>query len=382
MVERKLNMIITKAVKIRLYPSREQQQKIDTTINCCRFVYNHMLSRNEKVYKRRGEHLSNYDMQNLLPMMKEYLPWLKDADSQSLKYVCKQVNNAYDNFFKKRARFPKYKSKRNPLQSYTTTNMKFFDTQNKKVKLPCLGWVRCSKIRSLPNEHKICYCTVSKTNNKYYCSITYKYEKDIVPAPINEKQVIGLDYKSDGLYVDSNGNKPAYDKYYRKSQATLAKKQRQLSKKIGSKRGEQKSHRWLKQKTRVCKLQEHVANQRKDKLHKLSFELTNTYDAICVEDLNMSAIANKGFKNGKATMDNGYGMLMTFLEYKLLERGKKLIKVDKFFPSSQICSVCGCIKKMPLSERTYQCDDCGTIIDRDINAAINIKNEGLRLLRV
>lgn len=375
-------MIITKAVKVRLYPNKEQQEKIDTSINCCRFVYNHMLSRNEKIYKRRGEHLSYYDMQNLLPTMKDYLSWLKRADSQSLKYVCRQVNNAYDNFFKKQARFPKYKSKRNSLQSYTTTNMRRFKTQDKKVKLPCLGWVKCSKIRLLPNEHVICYCTISKNNNKYYCSVTYKYEKDIVSVPINEKQVIGLDYKSDGLYVDSNGNKPVYDKWYRKSQATLAKRQRQLSKKQGSRKGEEKSSRWLKQHAIICKLQTHIGNQRKDKLHKLSYELANAYNAICIENLNMKAISNSKFGNGKATMDNGYGMFTSFLDYKLLERGKMLIKVDKFYPSTQLCSRCGCIKKIPLYERTYRCEECGMVIDRDINAAINIKNEGLRLLGV
>lgn len=375
-------MIITKAVKVRLYPNKEQQEKIDSSINCCRFVYNHMLSRNEKIYKRRGEHLSYYDMQNLLPMMKDYLPWLKIADSQGLKYVCRQVNNAFDRFFKKQTNFPRYKSKRNSLQSYTTTNMSCFDTQDKKVKLPCLGWVKCSKIRLLPNEHVICYCTISKNDNKYYCSITYKYEKDIVSVPINEKQVIGLDYKSDGLYVDSNGNKPIYDKWYRKSQATLAKRQRQLSKKQGSRKGEEKSNRWLKQHAIICKLQTHIGNQRKDKLHKLSYELANAYNAICIENLNVKAISNSKFGNGKATMDNGYGMFTSFLDYKLLERGKKLIKVDKFYPSTQLCSRCGSIKKIPLYERTYRCEECGMVIDRDINAAINIKNEGLRLLGV
>lgn len=390
-------MVITHALKMRIYPNKKQSLKIDKTIDCCRYVYNHMLYRNQKVYERRGEHLSYYDMQNLLPKMKEYLPWLKDSDSQALKYVCRQVNNAYDKFFKKQNKFPRFKSKRNTLQSYTTTNASAIHYQPKEVSLPCLGKMKCSDKRTLPENSKICYCTISKRNDKYYCSITYKYEKDVISEPINENQVIGLDYKSNGLFVDSDGNVASMPHFFRKAQSKLIKQERKLShmikthiigyKNIFGKRypiydkNLSEYNRLKRQIRKVAKLQEIIANQRKDYLHKLSAQMSNTYDAIVVEDLNMKAISNSDFGNGKATMDNAYGLFTTFLEYKLLERGKQLIKVDKFFPSTQMCSNCGSIKKIPLSQRVYQCD-CGLMIDRDLNSAINIKNEGLRLLTV
>lgn len=388
-------MVITHALKMRIYPNKKQSLKIDKTIDCCRYVYNHMLARNQLVYERRGEHMSYYDMQNLLPKMKEYLPWLKDSDSQALKYVCRQVNNAYDKFFKKQTRFPRFKSKRNTLQSYTTTNASAIHYHPKEVSLPCLGKMKCSDKRSLPGNAKICYATISKRNGKYYCSVTYKYDKDVVPVIVDENQVIGLDYKSDGLFMDSNGNVANMPHFYRNAQKKLRKAQRKFSHMIESHttgyktvfgnrypmydRDISECRRLQKQISKVSKLQEAVSNQRLDYLHKLSFQMANIYDAVIIEDLNMKAISNSDFGNGKATMDNSYGMFTTFLEYKLLERGKQLIKIDKFFPSTQMCSKCGSIKKIPLSQRTYQCD-CGLTVDRDLNSAVNIRNEGLRLL--
>ena len=147
----------------------------------------------------------------------------------------------------------------------------------------------------------------------------------------------------------------------------------------GSKKNESKSNNYIKQLRKTNRIHRHIANQRNDNLHKLSTEIANLYDIVCVEDLNMTAIGNKGFKNGKATYDNGYGMFLNMLEYKLADRGKAFVKVDKFYPSSQLCSCCGNRKKLELSDRKYICT-CGLEIDRDLNAAINIKNEGLRLL--
>ncbi|MBR3250949.1 MAG: transposase [Erysipelotrichaceae bacterium] len=388
-------MKVVHGSKVRLYPNKAQAEKIDTTLDCCRFVYNHMLARNEKVYVRRGEHLSRFDMQNLLPEIKEYKPWLKDVDSQALKFVCRQINNAFDKFFKKRTGFPKFKSKKNPLQSYTTTNMSCFAYEKRKLKLPCLGWIKSSKVREFPNDAKICFCTISKENGKYYCSITYKYEIDVVPVIVDENQVIGLDYKSDGLFMDSNGNVADMPHFFRNAQKRLRKAQRKLAHMIeshitGYKTVFGKRHpiydrpletckRIQKQISKVAKLQKEVANHRNDYLHKLSVQMANINDAVIIEDLDIKAMSNKGFGLGKATMDNGYGKFIELLSYKLFERGKQIIKVDQFFPSSQQCSRCGSIKKIPLPQRTYQCE-CGLTIDRDLNAAINIRNEGLRIL--
>ena len=215
--------------------------------------------------------------------------------------------------------------------------------------------------------------TVSQSSDgKFYASVLFEYESD-VSYQVDLNNAIGLDYASNGLFVDSNGKRGTNYKFYRKAQKKLAKEQRRLSRK------DKGSKNYYKQLLAVNKLYRHIANQKNDNLHKLSTEIANLYDVVCVEDLNMTAIGNKGFKNGKATYDNGYGMFLDMLEYKLSDRGKILVKVDKFYPSSQLCSCCGNRKKLELSERKYICS-CGLEIDRDLNAAINIKNEGLRLL--
>ena len=181
------------------------------------------------------------------------------------------------------------------------------------------------------------------------------------------------------FFVDSNGRRGTNHKFYRKAQRKLDKAQRKLSRMKGSKKNESKSNNYIKQLRKTNKIHRHIANQRNDNLHKISTEIANQYDIVCVEDLNMAAIGNKGFKNGKATYDNGYGIFLNMLEYKLSDRGKTLVKVNKFYPSSQLCSCCGNRKKLRLLDRKYICT-CGLEIDRDLNAAINIKNEGLRLL--
>lgn len=376
-------MKITKALKMRIYPNGKQALKIDKTIGSCRYVYNHMLARNKKTYARRNEHLSYYDMQNLLPSMKNYLPWLKESDSQALKYACRQVNKAFDGFFKKRTNFPKFHSKRTARQSYTTTNKAYidYDPDERKVRLPFLGWMHCSDNRILKDcEFK--QATVSKKNGKYYVSITYVIEKDIVSVLVSENQALGMDYKSDGLYVDNDGNVADMPHWFRLAQSKLKKEQRKLRKKVGSQKGETKSHGYLKQLQKVRNLHEHIANQRLDYLHKESTRLADLYDAILIEDLDMKAIANKGFGNGKATLDNGWGIFTTMLDYKMTERGKHLQKIDRWYPSSQTCSVCGCVNKdvKDLSIRKWTCPHCGTEHNRDVNAALNIKLEGLHLL--
>lgn len=376
-------MEIIRALKMRIYPNDEQKAKIDKTLGTCRFVYNHMLARNQKVYERRKEHLSYNEMQNLLPTMKNYLPWMKEADSQALKHACRQLNTAYDRFFKKKSGFPKFHSKRMNRQAYTTTNKRqiAYDSENREVRLPCLGWMQCSDNRILSNPD-FKYATVSRQNGKYYVSITYSIEKTVHPVAVSESQALGLDYKSDGLYVDSNGNMAGMPKWFRDSQAKLKKEQRKLRNKVGSQKGETKSHGYLKQLQKVRNLHEHIANQRLDYLQKESTRLADQYDAILIEDLDMKAIANKGFGNGKATFDNGWGMFTTMLDYKMTERGKHLQKIDRWFPSSQTCSNCGCVNEdvKDLSIRKWTCPHCGAEHDRDVNAAINIKQEGLRLL--
>ena len=224
--------------------------------------------------------------------------------------------------------------------------------------------------------------TISQdSDGKYYASILFTFDRIINNIAISDN-VLGLDYASDGLYTDSNGNKGTSHKYYIESHKKLAKEQRRLSRKVGSKKNQTKSNNYIKQLHKVNKIHRHITNQRIDNLHKLSTEIANQYDVVCVESLDMKAMSNKGFGNGKATLDNGYGLFLNMLEYKLYDRGKYFIKVDKWFPSSQICNHCGTVhtEMKDLSIRTMRCD-CGFVLDRDHNAALNIKKEGLRLLK-
>ena len=373
-------MLIIKSMKVRMCPTAEQAAKVDETIDCCRYIKNHMIERNSIIYKRRNEHLSRFDMINLLPKMKVYLPWLKAVDSRALQASCSDVDTAFQKFFRKEAGYPKFHSKKNQVQSYTTISV---SVKWKKgfVYLPILKWVKISDKRVLPTDAKICSATVKRDHGKYYVSITYKQEVKVASKDIDLYNVIGLDYKSNGLYITSEGDCCDMPHFYRDAEPLISKELKKLSKKQGFHKGEKQSNNYKKQLRRLYKKTSHVADQRKGFLHEQSASIAKKYDAVCVETLNMKDMANKGFGNGKATLDNGYGMFLRFLEYKLQYHGKQLIKVDKWYPSSQVCHCCG--YKNPdvknLSVRKWNCPQCGAVHDRDINAAINIKGEGLRM---
>ena len=368
-------MKIIRARKSRIYPTPGQAHVIDVTLGCCRYVFNHMLERSSKAYARRKQGMSYYDMQNLLPVMKTYLPWLREADSQALKYACRQAHDALGKFITGKAGHPRFKSRKNKLQSYTTTKASSIRIADGTVHLPILGDVRCNDSRRIGG--RILKATVSRKNGRYYASIMYEVEKDVEPVDIHD--VIGLDYKSDGLYMDSEGNTADMPKWFRMSQQRLCRLQKALSKRRGSKKGERPSGRFKAMKTRIGRLQTHIADQRTDFLHKQSTAIAKQYDAVCVEDLDMRTIS-QSLKLGKATMDNGFGEFRRMLEYKLAERGKTFVKVGRFFPSTKTCSVCGNIRPVSLKERVYTCPDCGNVTDRDYNAALNIRAEGLRLI--
>ena len=362
-----------KAIKYRIYPNKEQQSLIFKTFGCSRFVYNYMLEESIKAHENGESFCTRNSFNYLLTSLKKEFVWLKEVDSLALTSANDNLATAFSGFFKKNANFPKFHKKK-LSGSYTTRlvtgNIALLD---KGIKLPKLGKVRASLHRMPKKDWKLKAATISQSSDgKFYASALFEYESDI-NYQIDLNNAIGLDYASNGLFVDSNGRRGTNHKFYREAQEKLAKEQRKLSRKAKG------SKNYYKQLLVVNKLHRHIANQRNDNLHKLSTEIANLYDVVCVEDLNMIAIGNKGFKNGKATYDNGYGMFLNMLEYKLSDRGKTLVKVDKFYPSSQLCSCCGNHKKLTLSERKYICT-CGLEIDRDLNAAINIKKEGLRLL--
>ena len=320
-------------------------------------------------------------------MYKTTYPFLKEVDSLALANVQLNLQSAMKNCFdkkrKKKNGFPKFKSSKHSRKSYTTNNQNgtVAIIDGRYIKLPKIGNVRAVIHREPKSDWVIKSATISQDRDgKYYVSVLFDFDQEIKQVPISDKAV-GLDYASDCLYIDDKGNVGSNHKYYRESHNKLVKEQRRLSRKVGAKKNSTKSNNYLKQLRKVNKVHKHIANQRLDNLHKKSTEIANQYDIVCVESLNMRQMSNKGFGNGKATLDNGYGMFLNMLEYKLAESGKYFVKVDKWFPSSQVCSCCGQIhKKMKdLSIRTMRCD-CGLTISRDQNAAINIRNEGLRIL--
>ncbi|MBE5823718.1 MAG: transposase [Butyrivibrio sp.] len=372
-----------KAIKYRVYPTPEQSVMFAKTFGCCRKVYNLMLSDKIDGYKATGK------FPTVTPAKyKNDYPYLREVDSLALANKQMDLQEAFRNTFsksrKKKNGFPKFKSAKHSRKSYTTNNQKgtVAIIENKYIKLPKIGKVEAVIHRIPDSDWIIKSATVSQeSDGKYYISVLFEFDNAINLYVADKTNAIGLDYASNGLYVDSNGNVGTNHKYYRESHDKLAKAQRKLSRMQGSKKHEAKSNNYIKQFRKVNKIHRHIANQRLDNLHKISTEIANQYDVVCVESLNMKSMSNKGFGNGKATLDNGYGMFLSMLEYKLSERNKYLIKVDKWFPSSQICHCCGTLhpEMKDLAIRKMICD-CGLTISRDHNAAINILNEGLRLL--
>ena len=372
-----------KAIKYRAYPATEQSIMFAKTFGCCRKVYNLMLSDKIEGYKSTGK----FPTVTPAKYKKDY-PYLKEVDSLAFANKQMDLQAAFRNTFsksrKKNNGFPKFKSAKHSRKAYTTNNQKgtVAIIENKYIKLPKIGKVKAVIHRIPDNNWIIKSATVSQeSDGKYYISVLFEFDNIANPYAADKTNAIGLDYASDGLYVDNNGNVGTNHKYYRESHKKLAKAQHRLSRMQGSKKHEDKSANYIKQLRKVNKIHRHIANQRLDNLHKISTEIANQYDVVCVESLNMKSMSNKGFGNGKATLDNGYGMFLFMLEYKLSDRDKYPVKVDRWFPSSQICHCCGVLhpEMKNLQIRKITCD-CGLTISRDQNAAINILNEGLRLL--
>lgn len=356
-----------KAFRFRIYPSREQQQYFSNVFGCCRFIYNKMLESKLITYKETGENISPTPAQ-----YKGEFSFLKEIDSYALCNEQLSLNRAFKNFFNHQNSFPKFKSKKDYRDSYTTNNV------NNNIHIDNQRYISFCKVKNLkikchrqiPSSYKIKSLTISKTpTNKYYCSILCEYIDNEVKE-INLNKSIGLDYSSPHFYVDSNGNEGNYPKFFYKYQDKLAREQRKLSKmKLGS-------NNYKKQKIKVALIYEKIANSRKDYLNKLSRTLANNYDIVCIEDLSIKGIS-RSLKLAKTTLDNSWSYFVS----KLQEKCKVVQKVDKFYPSSKTCNYCGFVnKELTLQDREWECPNCHHIIARDINAAKNILDEGLKLL--
>ena len=370
------------AFKFRIFPTKEQEILLNKTFGCCRFVYNRMIEVQKERFEQNQKHLSKFEASSFCTReLKPKYSFLYEVDKYSLNNAIFNLENAYSKFFKKTGNYPQFKSKRSK-QSYTTNrsgnNIRF---ENGCLVLPKVRAVKIKQHRQIPDNYKLKSVTVSKTGtDKYYASVLFEYEQDIQSVTIDKDKVLGLDFKTSCLYADSEGCLADMPKYYKKMQKKRIREQRKLSKK------KQNSNNFYKQKAKAAKVEEKVRNQRNDFLHKRSTQIANEYDLVCVEDLSVKDILqSRKYKNfHKSVLDCGWYNFTQMLSYKLARRGKKLIKVDKSFPSTQLCSVCG--KQNTLlsddSIRKWDCPVCGTHHSRDVNAAINIKNEGLRMLGI
>lgn len=363
------------AIELRLYPNKEQQILLTKTFGCCRKVYNLALAESINSYNKIGkfEH-SNYTT------YREQFPFLAEVEAQALNQSLQNLKFAFKNRFsktaKKQTRFPKFKSKHGK-QSYRTCMPRPDALQDKYLKLPIIGKVRFRAKPRVNNDWKLKSITVSKSpTGKYHASLLYEFYIEESHVKLNIYNSVGLDYKSNGLFVDNQGNEPNYPKFYRMYEQKLAFEQRRLS---HMKRG---SNNYNKQKLKVAKVYEKITNRRKDFLHKLSYLYAETYDYVFVEDLNMQTVS-KFFHLGKSTYDNGFGMFRGMLSYKLQDRGKVFHKIDKWYASSMTCSNCGTKHKEVVNSlviRKWTCPTCGYYHDRDINAAINIRQQGIKEL--
>jgi len=392
-----------KGYKYRIYPTEEQKKIILLIISACRYVYNKTLEWHNKVYESENRYVSYREAWDMLVNAFVYFDWLNEADHVALQQTLMNLEQAFKNFFNKKSRYPKFKSKRKSRLSYRTmNNNNTLKIIGDKIHIPKVGDVKAVISRTAPEGWKIKSATISmERDGTFYVSLLYSNSKEKEPPVttiVDPKNTIGLDYKSDGLYVDDNGTNFHMEKCFRKSEPRLRREQRKLARMIrchitGFKKGNRGGDIPIydkplkdckniqKQIKKIAKIHRHIADQRKDTLHKESTRIANLYDLVAVEDLDFKAMSNKGFGNGKATLDNGGGMFYTFLEYKLRERGKPFIKVDKWYPSSQLCSCCGHrdkrLKNLQISR--WECPECGAVHNRDHNAAKNIKTEGLRI---
>lgn len=406
----------TDAKNIRVYkfllqPNEEQKTLINKTIGCARKMYNLILNAHINSYEDYKTSVKNipkedrpkYKIPTITPKQFKVLPeysYLNEVDALALANAQLHVETAYKNFFKGNAKFPRFKGKKNSKLSYTTNcvnnSIRFTYKDNNiiGIQLPKLGVVKLKAHRQVIKDSIIKNVTIThKPSCKYEISITtevistfsceeLELSNNIILTEdylLNySDRILGLDYDSKNLYTDNQGNKVDYPKFYYQSIKKLARLQKQFSRKAKNSKNREKLR------LQIAKLHEHISNQRRDFLHKLSKTLSEKYDFIIVEDINMQSMA-KSLKLAKTTYDNSFGMFRTFLSYKLQKHGGMLIKVGKIFASTQLCSVCDYkntdIKGIDnLNIREWECPKCHTYHDRDINAAINIKAEGVKLL--
>ena len=357
-----------KAIKVKIYPNKEQSILIEKHFGCARWVYNYALDRKIKHYQTTKESLSIYDIQKEITQLKkqEDTKWLSEVDSQMLQQTTMDLESAFSRFFKKTSKFPKFKSKHNDRNSYRIPQHFEISNEQRSIKIPKLGWISFKDKFDFKEEYDYRQITVSKTTvGNYMVSITYDdKKKEIEPKKITSDTTLGIDVGVKTLATLSNGVKIENPKFYEKYQNELTKAQQKFAKKV------KQSNNYWKQRKIVAKKYEKSSNCLKDYLHKLSNNLIENqdYDSFAMEHLDIKSM------EAKHVNQVGWNMLKNMMEYKCKEVGKNLLTIGKYDPSSKKCSKCGNIKDdLKLSDRTWKCGKCNEVHDRDLNAANNIK---------
>ena len=359
-----------KVVKVRLYPNSQQKEALSQSFGNCRWLWNYCLNLMNQTYIDTGLGLSGYEVKKQIPQLKKEHEWLKLTYSQCLQQVCLNLGVAFNNFFERRAKYPRFKSKHGKQSIQYPQNVKRVDDS---LRLPSIGDVKAVFHRSIEGKFKT--VTVSKNKaGQYFAAVLFDDGKE-KPLSVDEGKNIGIDLGlTPNFAITSEGSKFENPKWIAKHEQNLKTKQQQLSRKQKGSNNRNKSRK------KVAKVHLKVANCRSDFHHKLSRRIVNESKVVCVESL---AVANmvKNRKLSKAISQVGWGQFCTMLKYKAEQDGKIYVEVDRFFASSKTCNVClNQVDSLPLDIRFWSCSNCNTKHDRDINASICIRDEGLRIL--